>query len=296
MLNEQMVRCFLTVANTESFTKAAEEMFLTQQAVSKHIKRLEDELGTELFKRSTRSIELTEMGERFYQMFLKWSVEYEGLMQNIDEKGNYIRIGMINRMNSGKIPIIANEFKRAHKDCKISFVHNDAIDLNKKLLDREIDLMVTYDSFLPRDKGLKVKKIGTTSLLLALSQNHEKAKGEFKPADMEGEAFLVCINKGESKSHAMKTAVEARKRFGLGEGEIRLFGEIDEVNMMTELGEGFSFCSEANLFATNPFINTYKLPQETVIVACWQEKNNNGMLREFVKKIEQQMEGISLKD
>jgi len=230
-------------------------------------------------------VQLTEMGERFYQMFLKWSYEYQGLLQNIHEKSENIRIGMLNRMNIGKIPVLVNEFKAAHADCNISIVHNDAIDLNRKLIEREIDLMVTYDSFMSRDKGIKTKQMGTTGLLLALSQNHEKAKKKFKPVDMDGEVFLVCINKGDSKSHAMKSALEDRKKFGLGEGKIRLFGDIDEVNMLTELGEGFSLCSDANLFATNPFIKTCRLPHETHIVACWQEKNTNPMLKAFVKSI-----------
>ena len=44
MLTEQLVNCFLSVVKNGSFTKAAEEMFLTQQAVSKHVKKLEQEL------------------------------------------------------------------------------------------------------------------------------------------------------------------------------------------------------------------------------------------------------------
>ncbi|MCR5784314.1 MAG: LysR family transcriptional regulator [Eubacterium sp.] len=287
MLTEQMIRCFLTVANNESFTKAAEEMFLTQQAVSKHIKKLEEELSAELFKRSTRSVELTETGEHFYQMFLKWSVEYDSMLQSIDKKtdDNTIRIGMISRMNSGSVPMAANAFKKKHKECKITFIHNEAVDLNRKIADDEINLMITYEQLMPRDKGFRSKKIGETNLLLCLSENHEKVKKNFKLSDMEGEAFLVCLNKGESKSQAMKKAVESRKRLGLGEGEIRLYSDIDEVNMMTELGEGFSFCSDSNLFASNPFIKTYPLAHKTVICACWKTNNNNKLLKEFINCI-----------
>ena len=53
MLNEASIRCFLTVAETLSFTEAAKLMYMTQQSVSKYIAKLEEDLGFQLFIRST---------------------------------------------------------------------------------------------------------------------------------------------------------------------------------------------------------------------------------------------------
>lgn len=58
-------RCFLAVAETESFIRAAERLNLTGSAVSKHIATLEKTLGARLFHRTTRSVKLTDIGEEF---------------------------------------------------------------------------------------------------------------------------------------------------------------------------------------------------------------------------------------
>lgn len=61
-MNTFQLECFLTVAETLNFARAAEILNVTQPAVTKHIKNLEDELHTRLFKRSTRSVTLTPEG------------------------------------------------------------------------------------------------------------------------------------------------------------------------------------------------------------------------------------------
>src|SRR5262249_32769561 len=59
---------FEAAARTSSFTKAAEELFVTQSAISRQIKALEDHLGVKLFERHPRSLVLTEHGEMLYRI------------------------------------------------------------------------------------------------------------------------------------------------------------------------------------------------------------------------------------
>ena len=66
MLYKQ-IRCFLEVANCLSFTAAAKNLFMSQQAVTKQVAALEQELGFRLFHRSTRSVSLTPAGEDVFQ-------------------------------------------------------------------------------------------------------------------------------------------------------------------------------------------------------------------------------------
>ncbi|WP_237359801.1 LysR family transcriptional regulator [Vibrio marisflavi] len=62
MMNLEYLQTFLFVANAKSFTKAAESLSVSKGLVSRHIQKLEEHLGTKLFHRSTRKIELTEVG------------------------------------------------------------------------------------------------------------------------------------------------------------------------------------------------------------------------------------------
>src|SRR6201985_2187166 len=63
MIFDFRLKVFYTVAQRLSFTKAATELFITQPAVTKHIKELEQHLGTQLFKRNGSNITLTPAGE-----------------------------------------------------------------------------------------------------------------------------------------------------------------------------------------------------------------------------------------
>ncbi|SMD07018.1 LysR family transcriptional regulator [Kibdelosporangium aridum] len=64
-LDLAQVRAFVVTADQQHFSRAADALFLTQQALSKRIKRLEESLGTQLFSRTNRAVELTEDGHRF---------------------------------------------------------------------------------------------------------------------------------------------------------------------------------------------------------------------------------------
>lgn len=66
-MNTYQLECFLAVAGTLSFAKAAEQMCITQPAISYQIKSLESELGVNLFERTTRSVRLTPAGQAFFQ-------------------------------------------------------------------------------------------------------------------------------------------------------------------------------------------------------------------------------------
>lgn len=66
-MNTTQLECFLAVADCLNFSRAAEHLRLTQPAVSHQIKTLEDELEVELFKRSSKSVELTREGHMFLQ-------------------------------------------------------------------------------------------------------------------------------------------------------------------------------------------------------------------------------------
>ena len=64
-MNTTQLECFVNIANTLNFIKTAELMSLSQPAVSRQIQALENELGVRLISRTTRSVSLTEAGERF---------------------------------------------------------------------------------------------------------------------------------------------------------------------------------------------------------------------------------------
>lgn len=83
MINLQRTQMFIAVADTGSFTAAAEAMGLTKAVVSFNIRQLEDELGVTLLLRSTRRLTLTEAGVLFHQRSVALLKEAERLQDDV---------------------------------------------------------------------------------------------------------------------------------------------------------------------------------------------------------------------
>ena len=71
----ELYRVFYTVANNGNITKASEELNISQPAISKSIKNLEEQLGGQLFVRTKRGVVLTEEGKEFYN-YIRQAIEY----------------------------------------------------------------------------------------------------------------------------------------------------------------------------------------------------------------------------
>ena len=99
---------FLEVARNQSFTKAAEKLYITQPTISKTIRNMEDEWGVTLFYRQGKRIELTDAGQIMYQQaqqmvesFQRVSAELEDLM---NLKRGHLRIGLPPMVGSSFFP------------------------------------------------------------------------------------------------------------------------------------------------------------------------------------------------
>ncbi len=139
----ELYRVFYVVAKNKHMTKASEELFISQPAISQAIKKLENQLGGTLFLRSNKGMELTKEGEMFFD-YVKGALELIGNAENEFssfkklDKGE-IKIGVSATLT--KI-VLMNSIKRFHQDypnIKINITNdltkNLLIDLEKGKLD-----------------------------------------------------------------------------------------------------------------------------------------------------------------
>src|SRR4051812_48430425 len=112
------LKVFYTVSTKLSFTKAAEELFITQPAVTKHIKELEEQLGAALFTRNGSNIALTNSGlivlkhaERIFEQYAE--LENELATASNAAKGN-IRIGASTTLTQYVLPKILALFRKSY--------------------------------------------------------------------------------------------------------------------------------------------------------------------------------------
>jgi DNA-binding transcriptional LysR family regulator len=139
-----LLRTFETVASLSNFTKAGQQLNLTQSAVSAHIRRLEEQAGAALFERSTRTVALTPQGQAllgYAKAILRLSEEARTLMKGT---GNafHLRIGASDDLTSTWLPAVLRKFQdsRASKTLEIHISNTSAL---LEIMDRgELDLIV----------------------------------------------------------------------------------------------------------------------------------------------------------
>lgn len=138
------LKVFHTVASRLSFTKASEELHISQPAVTKHIKEIEVQLATKLFDRKGTSIQLTQSGRILYEYAEKVrniyrDLEFEINQINQQHKGKLI-IGASTTVAQYILPEILAKFNAYYKDIKIELLTGNTETISTLLKNEKIDL------------------------------------------------------------------------------------------------------------------------------------------------------------
>ena len=141
------LRYFMTVAQQQSFTKAAEKLFTAQPSLSQQIKDLEQEVGVNLFERSSRKIQLTDEGKAFL-IYAEKALENAKLAvasarQVAQQKNNQIHIGFLNVAELKVMPHILAKLKKTMPDLKIHLHSLFCLEQLQRLKNAELDLSIT---------------------------------------------------------------------------------------------------------------------------------------------------------
>ncbi len=143
-MDTERCREFVVLAQTCNYLQAADQLFISQSSLSKHIKALERELGVELFNRTTRRVQLTEHGRVFLPFARKLaSTAHDAqaaLADAADNERRVIDIGSIPVMVPYGITALLNRFEREHPNVRLHIVEGEADQLKDLLRKRQLDL------------------------------------------------------------------------------------------------------------------------------------------------------------
>ncbi len=139
-------KVFFEVAEQMSFTKASQTLFISQPAISKHIKLLEEEYKTSLFERKGNTITLTDEGNILYDFILRCielekqlELELNTYREPSQIKGD-LRLGASTTVALYIVPPVLSGFRKKYPDVKISLFNRNSESVLSALKDREIDL------------------------------------------------------------------------------------------------------------------------------------------------------------
>jgi DNA-binding transcriptional LysR family regulator len=199
MLDLKLLTTFREVAVRRSFSDAAAALSFTQPAISQHVARLEDALGTRLLERDARGVTLTPAGEvllRHASLLLDASRRAEEEVRLAAGIGRArVRIAAFASAAAGLLPGATRELRARRPDAELSLqVLEDEPALDALLAGR-VDIALTVDSMLqpaPRRTGVEYLPVCDDVLRLAVASDHPLAtRASVALEELRDEAFLI---------------------------------------------------------------------------------------------------------
>lgn len=175
-LIDQKLISFMKIVDTNSFTKAADALALTQPAVSQHIHNLEEELGVKLFIRNHNQLRLTANGEIVDKYARRLLAISNNLTQSLkDEKENVssLTVGITHSVESSQIVEALAEYSNQSKGLTIKVVTDTVENLHKMIRNFELDFLIINGKL--KDSKLNYMTMDTDCLVLAVSPTHRLA-------------------------------------------------------------------------------------------------------------------------
>ncbi len=180
MIDCRQLQVFLAIMQTNSFSKAAENIFLTQPTVSGHIKSLEEDLGVTLFDRTSKKVTPTKAAEILYPFALKLLKINKAALREMTmfkglEKGS-LELGGSNIPGQYILPTYINKFKETYAGIKVILKIRDSVEIIDLVADGVLEIgcvgaiiehkNIVFVSFcedelvfiIPKDHPLKNKK------------------------------------------------------------------------------------------------------------------------------------------
>jgi DNA-binding transcriptional LysR family regulator len=137
-----LLRAFVAVKETGGFTRAAERLNLTQSAVSHQIRRLEEQVGRPLLRRTTRRLLLTEDGNEFLRYAEQILTSFDVLSQRfrLSAVSGAVRFGVPETFMSDRLPSLLGKFSRAFPEIRLDVSVSTYLDLRTLIGAGELDL------------------------------------------------------------------------------------------------------------------------------------------------------------
>lgn len=281
---------FRAVAEQLSFRKAAEELYLTQPAVSLQIKALEEDLGVQLFERSGSHIALTPAGDILLRSAYRVHevlAEAEGEIAALSgEHAGKLALGASTTIAQYVLPRLLVEFRNAHPRVTVTLLSGNTEAIVHAVEQQTVALGLIEGP--PRSRDVKVQPFLVDELVLIVPAAHEWAeRGLVTPIEL-AEAPLLMREHGSGTRHVVELALE---RHGVRPNKLHIAMEFDAtegIKSAVEAGLGVGFVSrwalakDARLGSGFAMVEVEGLRiQRDFLIACAAGPEPQGIAGEF---------------
>jgi DNA-binding transcriptional LysR family regulator len=172
----RQLRAFILIAETSSFTRTAEQLHLSQPALSYSIRKLEESMGLQLLARNTRSVELTPAGEHFLPQARRMLRDMDDAVRDVRDtlslSRGTLRLAALPTAAASFLPVVIASFQREHPGVDVHLLDGRAGEIMGWVQRGEVDAGI---SSLPDDlSGLSFERLLDDNLVLLSHHDHHR--------------------------------------------------------------------------------------------------------------------------
>lgn len=210
-MNFTQIKCFLSLGRTLNYSKTADEMFMSQPAVSKNIKKLESELGVQLVVFAHHKVSLTENGRFFWNKMIAMDAMFEDTLVNMrnNEASDQVslNIGFTDiPFERSYLPRVLETVRdKFHYQLSFTFLDpNGDKNIISKLTNQQIDLMLFQSDLFSNNKALTCTPLLNGGFSVAISrQNPLSNRASISLRDLAG--YDIYLWEGNENIPAVKS-------------------------------------------------------------------------------------------
>jgi DNA-binding transcriptional LysR family regulator len=189
------LRYFVAVAEELHFTRAAERLFVSQPALSKQIRALEEQLRVDLFVRDRRSVSLTQAGEALLpaarELIAVWDAAQQAVAEAAAAAAALLRIGFSTSVGRGLLPRIQQHFAQARPNWRLALRQVDWDDPTGGLSDGSSDLAIVWLPVPAADRFAQLLLVEEPRHVALRAEHPLAGRREIEFAELLDEPFLA---------------------------------------------------------------------------------------------------------
>jgi len=262
---------FIEIARQRSFTRAAERLHMAQPALSQQMKNLESELGTALFIRGRKEIQLTAAGKAFLpraEALLTQAEAAKAIVSDVAQlRGGKLVIAVIPSVSACLLPEVIRSFSRQHEQVELQLIEDSSERVSENVESGLADIGFLQ---LPASKSaFETRTIISEPFVLLVAKSHSLVKQkEVALKQLATESFIFY------KGRARDTALEACRKAGFEPRIACESGELETVRALVAAGLGLAVVPQlatGNLPKTIQAITIREPKMQRQIAAVWQK-------------------------
>lgn len=241
---DQHLQVFVTVVEKENFSRAAEELHMTQPAVSQYIRTLENNIGTRLLERSNKYVRLNQVGEIVYHHAKEILGLYTKMQTLVDDVTNVangpISIGASYTFGEYVLPHIIAKLQQTYPDIQPTVTIGNTTDIASLVDTHQLDVGIVEGHF--NDQELLVEEFAEDQMVVVASPKHVlgEKKGFIDIIDLEKETWIVR----EKGSGTREATEKMYGQLGIIPAKLMSFGSTQPIKESVEAGLGISLMSK----------------------------------------------------